>query len=195
MSVLPLGRIIDPTDFDLFIEASEELEIVVHKYGKKMNIPNYPCWMEYKNEGNLEGSISFTRHTDSHPVLKDMVTLVLEKFSEIFKPELTLKRDRVHFIKTLGNIVPHRDEDGRMCCINMGVKNSSGSLTKVGMDNRYDTFQVRHDTYVMKEGEAYLVNTHQIHSVVASNDIPRYLITYGFGEPFNKIATLLNPKT
>lgn len=194
MSVLPLGRIIDPADFDCFIEAAEGLEIVVHKYGKEMNIPDYPCWMEYRNEGNSGGSISFTRHTDSHPILKDMVTLVLEKFSKIAKPELILRRDRVHFIRTLGDVVPHRDEAGRMCCINMGVKNSSGSLTKMGTDNRYDTFQARHDTHVMKEGEAYLINTRRIHSVVASNDSPRYLITYGFGEPFSKIATLLNVK-
>jgi len=195
MSVLPLGRIIEPAEFDKFIEASEELEIVVHKYGAEMDVPSYPCWMEYRNEGNSGGSISFTRHTDKHPILRDMVTLVLERFSEIFKPELKLKRERVHFIKTLGDIVPHRDEDGRMCCINVGVKNSSGSLTQMGIDNRYDTFRARHHTYIMKEGEAYLVDTHRIHAVVASNTIPRYLITYGFGETFKEIAPLLNVKT
>jgi len=31
---------------------------------------------------------------------------------------------------------------------------------------------------------AYLMNTNQYHSVKNTNDQPRYLITYGFGETF-----------
>jgi hypothetical protein len=63
MELLPLGKLIDPYEFQLYIDEAEKLETVVHKYGNDFIIPDYPCWMEYKNEGNITGSISFSRHT------------------------------------------------------------------------------------------------------------------------------------
>jgi hypothetical protein len=176
---------------DDFVSASESLEIVTHKYGTVTNIPNYPCWMEYLNEGNVQGSISFTRHTDQHPLLKDMVTLIIEKFSIIFPKHVPLLRERVHFIRTKGDIVPHRDENGRKCCINIGVKNSDGALTKMGIDDSFDTFNERHDTHVVDSGVGYLVDVGRIHAVTALNNEYRYLITYGFAQTYDKMLSLL----
>ena len=192
MSFLKIGKIIDPSAMDDCITAAEPLEIITHKYGTVTDIPNYPCWMEYLNEGNVQGSISFTRHTDQHPLLKDMVTLIIEKFSIIFPKHVPLLRERVHFIRTKGDIVPHRDENGRKCCINIGVKNSTGALTIIGIDNTYETFDKRKQSYVVEPGVGYLVDVSRIHAVTALNDEYRYLITYGFGESFAKISTLLS---
>ena len=191
MSFSSLGKIIDPNLMDEFVQAAESLEVVIHKYGTVFDIPDYPCWMEYHNEGNVEGSISFTRHTDHHPVLTNMVTLVIEKFSHIFPKQLPLLRERVHFIRTKGDIIPHRDESGRRCCINIGVKNSTGALTKIGIDNTYETFDERNQSYVVDSGVGYLVDVGRIHAVTALNNEYRYLITYGFAQTYDKMLSLL----
>lgn len=193
MSFLKIGKIIDPNTMDDFVFAAESLEIVTHKYGTVTNLPNYPCWMEYLNEGNVQGSISFTRHTDQHPILKDMVSLIMEKFSLIFPKQLPLLRERVHFIRTKGDIVPHRDESGRKCCINIGVKNSTGALTKIGIDNTYETFDERNHSYVVDSGVGYLVDVGRIHAVIALNNEYRYLITYGFAQSFDTISSVITP--
>ena len=148
--------------------------------------------MEYLNEGSVQGSISFTRNTDKHPILSEMVTLILQIFSEIFDKELPLLRERVHFIRTKGSIVPHRDEGGRRCCINIGVKNSTGALTKLSIDDKFETFDEQHETYIIDPGVGYLLDTSRIHAVAATNDQPRYLITYGFAESFAKVSSLLS---
>jgi hypothetical protein len=192
MSLKNLGELIKPELLYKFVDAAEILKVVSHQYGTAYNIPLYPCWMEYLNEGGVQGSISFTRNTDKHPVLSEMVTLVLQIFSEIFDNKLPLLRERVHFIRTKGNIVPHRDEGGRRCCINIGIKNSTGALTKIGIDDTFETFDERHKTYIINPGVGYLLDTSRIHAVTATNEHPRYLITYGFAESFAKVSTLLS---
>jgi hypothetical protein len=132
MSLKNLGELIKPELLYKFVDAAEILKVVSHQYGTAYNIPLYPCWMEYLNEGGVQGSISFTRNTDKHPVLSEMVTLVLQIFSE------------------------------------------------------------RHKTYIINPGVGYLLDTSRIHAVTATNEHPRYLITYGFAESFAKVSTLLS---
>ena len=137
MNIINLGKLIDPTEFQIYIDEAEKLETVVHKYGGEFIVPDYPCWMEYKNEGEVEGSISFTRHTNKHPVLSQMVKKVIDILTPIFPDNIPPIIERVHFIRTMGSIVPHRDEAGRYACINIGVKNSSSAITKISNDNIY----------------------------------------------------------
>ena len=66
MDILELGKLIDHTEFQKYVDEAEKLETLVHKYGEAFEIPEYPCWMEYKNEANVNGSISFTRNTYKH---------------------------------------------------------------------------------------------------------------------------------
>jgi uncharacterized protein (DUF1330 family) len=194
MYILNLGKLIDPYEFQSYIDEAEKLESVVHRYGSNFVIPDYPCWMEYKNEGDVLGSISFTRHTNKHPILSEMVKKVLDILTPIFPDNSPPMIGRVHLIRTLGNIVPHRDEAGRYACINIGVKNSSKSITKISNDNIYENFDNNNTPYVIKEGFGYLLNTNQIHAVEGQLDVPRYLITYGFGTKFEVLQKIIKAK-
>lgn len=191
MNIINLGKLIDPDMFQVYIDAAEKLETVVHKYGSEFVVPDYPCWMEYKNEGNIPGSISFTRHTNKHIVLTEMVKRVIDILTPIFPDNAPPMIERVHFIRTLGNIVPHRDEAGRYACINIGVKNSSKAITKISNDNIYENFDNNYTPYVVIEGFGYLLNTNQIHAVEGELDTPRYLITYGFGTKFDILKDVI----
>jgi hypothetical protein len=110
-----------------------------------------------------------------------MTQKVYHILENIFPSSIPVQIERIHLIRTKGNITPHKDEAGRTACINIGVRNSSGALTKMSNDGIKENFNVNHYTTTIDEGHAYLLNTNQFHSVECLNDSPRYLITYGFG--------------
>ena len=185
MNIVDLGKLINSNDFQIYVDEAEKLETVVHKYGEDFVIPDRPCWMEYKNEGDVEGSISFTRHTNKHPILKEMVEKVFNIFKIIFPASRSVILERIHFIRTKGSVIVHKDEAGRNTCINIGVRNSIGAITKMSNDNIKHNFNNNHSAITVIEGHGYLMNTNQYHAVESINDKPRYLITYGFGDMFD----------
>jgi hypothetical protein len=185
MNIANLGKLINPNDFQIYVDEAEKLETVIHKYGEDFVIPDYPCWMEYRNEGEVEGSISFTRHTNKHPILKEMVEKIFNIFKTIFPASRPVILERVHFIRTKGSVIVHKDEAGRNTCINIGVRNSIGAITKMSNDNIKHNFNNNHSAITVIEGHGYLMNTNQYHAVESINDKPRYLITYGFGDRFD----------
>ena len=185
MNIVDLGKLINSNDFQIYVDEAEKLETVVHKYGEDFVIPDYPCWMEYRNEGDVEGSISFTRHTNKHPILKEMVEKVFNIFKIIFPASRPVILERIHFIRTKGSVIVHKDEAGRNTCINIGVRNSIGAITKMSNDNIKHNFNNNHSSITVIEGHGYLMNTNQYHAVESINDKPRYLITYGFGDMFD----------
>jgi hypothetical protein len=185
MNIVDLGKLINSNDFQIYVDEAEKLETVVHKYGEDFVIPDHPCWMEYRNEGDVEGSISFTRHTNKHPILKEMVEKVFNIFKIIFPASRPVILERVHFIRTKGSVIVHKDEAGRNTCINIGVRNSIGAITKMSNDNIKHNFNNNHSSITVIEGHGYLMNTNQYHAVESINDKPRYLITYGFGDTFD----------
>jgi hypothetical protein len=190
MNIIKIGQLINTTEFDQYIIEAEQLETVVHKYGGDLNILDYPCWMEYKNEGNIVGSISFSRHTSKHPILKDMVLRVADILIPIV-PSFT--PNRIHLIRTVGSIPPHRDEGNRMCCINIGLKNSSSAITKISNDGIRENFSTNNTAYTVEDGVGYLLNTNHLHSVEGDLHTPRYLITYGFGTKFEILKRVIKP--
>jgi hypothetical protein len=185
MNIANLGKLINPNDFQIYVDEAEKLETVIHKYGEDFVIPDYPCWMEYRNEGKVEGSISFTRNTNKHPILKEMVEKIFNIFKTIFPASRPVILERVHFIRTKGSVIVHKDEAGRNTCINIGVRNSIGAITKMSNDNIKHNFNNNHSAITVIEGHGYLMNTNQYHAVESINDKPRYLITYGFGDRFD----------
>lgn len=185
MNILKIGKLIDPTEFDQYIIESEKLEIVYHKYGTEYSIPDYPCWMEYRNEGGIDGTIGFTRNTSKNPILKEMILKLIDILTPIFHERYPPVPERVHFMKTTGNIPVHKDEGNRACCINIGLKNTSSAITRISNDNVYVNFSANNTPYILEDGVGYLLNTHQFHSVDGDLHTPRYLITYGFTAGFN----------
>lgn len=183
-----LGEIIDVSEYQKYIDASATLPHVEKKYGDPYRIPNYPCWMDYGNPSG--GSISFTRHTYSHPVLREMcdkIAIIVRKLL----PKSTIYPERVHIIKTVKSVPAHRDEGGRMTCINFGIRNSSKAITKFSNDDNFETFNTNHTVYTVKDGHGYLVNVAVIHSVVGTDD-ERYLITYGTEELYKSLLEQVN---
>lgn len=191
MDIMRIGKLIDILEFEEYLAESESLPVVVHKYGEAFSIPDFTCWMEYKNEGSVEGSISFTRNTLKNPILATMVQKVIQLLTPIFPADNPPIPERVHFIRTIGNIVPHRDEAGRNACINIGVKNSSTAITKISNDGIYENFEDNNTSYIIEEGVGYLLNTNQFHSVVGLPNKFRYLITYGFGTKFDILKKVI----
>lgn len=191
-TIINLGKILNSSDFDKYIIEAEKLDTIVHKYGTTFNIPNSPCWMKYDNEGGEEGSISFTRHTYDHPILKEMVEDIIKILTPFFPKNNLPNKNRIHLVKTIKSIFPHVDESGRLCCINIGIKNASSAETFISSDGVKENFYHNREKHVLKDGYGYLVNTSQYHSVTSSSDIPRYLITYGFGVPIDVIIKNFN---
>jgi len=192
MDMIEIGKLIEPSEFSKYIEETEKWETVVHKYGGEFVVPDYPCWMEYKNEGDIIGSISFSRNTYKNPIIAEMIDKVMKILEPIFPEGIKPIRERVHFIRTTGYIVLHKDEAGRNSCINIGVRNSSGAITRMSNDGIRANFENNHTPWVVKEGVGYLMNVNQWHAVESINEEPRYLITYGFGEKFNVLKDKLN---
>jgi hypothetical protein len=185
MNIINLGKLIDPAEFTYYIEAAEQLETVVHGYGTKLSVPSEPCWMEYRNEGNVLGSISFSRHTDNHPVLVKMVKRVAEILTSIFPENYPPEESRIHLIRTRGSVPIHKDEAGRLTCLNIGLKNSAEAVTHMGSGGAREDFFKNCTSTTLQDGYGYLVNTSEFHSVSSVSDNPRYLITYGLGKEFN----------
>lgn len=191
MNIIDLGKLINPEEFTSYIDAAESLETVVHRYGTEFVVPDYPCWIEYKNEGGITGSISFSRHTEKHHVLSEMVVKVSKILSPIFPEKYPPEESRIHLIRTIGDIPIHRDEAGRLTCLNIGLKNSSEAITLIGHGGPREEFFKKHTSIRLKDGHGYLLNTSELHSVKAISANPRYLITYGLGAKFEYFKQFL----
>jgi len=190
MSLINLGKLIDTAKFEKYITEADKLETVIHVYGSEFNIPDYTCWMDYRSyqgrprdENFFEGTISFTRNTLKNPILKEMAEQIVLALSTV----ITINPRRVHLMKTTGNIYKHKDEAGRLSCINIGLKNTNSAVTRVSNDNNWNTFDTDSTEYVLEDGVGYLLNTNILHSVSGDINIPRYLITYGFNIPFKEL--------
>jgi hypothetical protein len=187
MFVKELGRLIDPIEYERYIDAAETLETVEQIYGTPYRVPDYPCWMTY-GVGTSQGDIAFTRHTWKHEILTEFTDKVVGVFGQIFPSWLKPMKERVHIIRTTGSIPVHKDEGGRMSCLNVGLRNSSTAITRMSNDGIRENFESNHTDYMVKDGFGYLLNTNAFHSVISTFPGYRYLITYGFGEEYSKLV-------
>lgn len=188
MNLICLGKLIDPKIYQKYINVTENFETIVHKYGTTQHMVDYPHWMEYKNEGGLIGSISFTRNTHVNKILNKMCINISETLKTIFFPTISIIPERVHIIRTSGSIPVHRDESYRKTCINIGLKNSNAAITDISIDGIRDNFNNSHASYILEDGYAYIMNTNSYHAVNSINNKYRYLITYGFKEDFDYLT-------
>lgn len=94
--------------------------------------------------------------------------------------------NRVNIIRTIGgtNVNVHCDTT-RNSCINIGLKNSNTFKTRISESQDVNNFHNNPtETYTMNDGDAYLINIKNAHSVesLINNVEPRYLITYNLNE-------------
>jgi len=184
-NIIKIGKLINILEFDKYIKEIDQLPEIIHEYGKKFDIPDSPCLMTYGN--NTGGTISFTRHTHKHPILIELTKEIVKILRSLLHDDIPVYKERVHIIKTKGNVVAHRDEAGRNTCINIGLMNTSLAMT-----NTNYTQDQNYDSYILNDGEGYILNTHEYHSVTSIENKPRYLITYGFAEQFDYIKSKVN---
>ncbi len=182
-----LGKIIEVNDFLEYINVVKSYETLTHKYGSEFQIPNYPCMMQYEAPG-LSGIITFSRNTYLDEQLQPMCDKIVSILEKIFSPLIKFDPKRVHILKTTGTVVPHRDEAGRISCINIGIQNSSSAITKFSQADTLDEYNLLHNECIAEDGHGYILNTSKFHSVVGTNT-ERYLITYGFGATYDQLMS------
>lgn len=166
MLMLELGKLIeDISIFDKYIEITEGFEEI----SAKAKIPRYPHWFKY-----LSGNVLFAVNMKRNSVLNELLDNAEVIFREIIPMQYPINRATIHLMKTIGNVKPHCDQS-RLCAINIGLRNSSSAITRVGTDDVID--------FSVKEGYGYLLNTKQRHSVIGS-EIPRYILSYSLDIPY-----------
>jgi hypothetical protein len=175
-----------PEEFDLNI--LDSLPIHKHRYGQPMEEnPTTLYWTEYQPYQEGDGTISFARKLYlQYPKVAQHVVDYIHKFF----PTLQLDVQRVNLIKTHGSIRQHMDESNRKCSINIGIKNSNGAITKTSNTRNHFVYPSVAEIHQCQDGHGYLLDTSCIHQVIATNDNPRYLFTYGFGETFEAVSAM-----
>lgn len=181
------------TDFQLssHIDLSilDNLSVHVHKYGSPQpDAAKEFYWMQYRDEGEIKGTISFARHLGLHwPEIGLYVAdYVYEKTGFKIDPV------RIAFMLTQGSVTPHRDEGGRRSCINIGIRNSDAAITRMSLDNDFDTFDTEYEDFQVEDGCAYLVNVDNVHAVFAKDyERKRLLITCSFPTPYLELVNRL----
>jgi hypothetical protein len=170
----------------------DALPIHKHHYGQPMEaIPSSLYWTEYQPFQEGDGTISFARLLFlQYPEVAHYVVNYIQSFF----PKLPIDYRRVNLLKTHGSIRMHKDESHRKCCINIGIKNSTGAITKTSSTLEHAIFESVAVAHQCQNGHAYLLDTSHLHRVMAINDQPRYLFTYGFGVTFEEVYKLYKPK-
>lgn len=174
-----------PNGFDFGI--LDHLTVYRHKYGESQPDASTFRWMQYTNEGNYVGYIAFARDLGTHmPQVADHIAHYLTSLIDI-----PIDPHRIGFMSTGGDITPHRDEGGRRTCINIGVREADSSITRVSLDDDFDTFDTEYEDHTVQDGSAYLLNVSRIHAVFQQRKARRLLITYGMGATFEQLKTKL----
>jgi|APGre2960657423_1045063.scaffolds.fasta_scaffold12936_3 hypothetical protein len=173
-------------------ELLDTLPIRKHHYGQPMEeTASSLYWTEYQPFQAGDGTISFARalflqYPDTAQYVANYITS--------FFPNLPLDYRRINLLKTCGSIRVHKDENNRKCCINIGIKNSTGAVTKTSSTLDHAIFEDVAVSHVCQDGYAYLLDTSRLHRVIAVNDQPRYLFTYGFARTFEEVHQFYKPE-
>src|SRR4051812_31788854 len=174
-----------PDSFDIGI--LDKLEVYRHKYGSPQPDASVFRWMQYSNEGNYAGYIAFARDLGTHlPAVADHIAHYLSGVIDV-----PIDPHRIGFMCTGGNITPHRDEGGRKTCINIGLRDSDSAITRVSLDDDFDTFDTEYEDHTVQNGCAYMLNVARIHAVFQQRSARRLLVTYGMGASFDVLRTKL----
>lgn len=184
MSFLEIDKnFILPDDFN--VDLLEHVPFYTHVYGSKPPEVNGIFWQEFQQANNVDGSISFLRNMQ--PWRPDFIQHVANYIQQLI-PTLKINPVYVKMIRTKNNVNPHVDEPTRKCCINIGVKNSAGAITRTSNTTSRDKFTHSSIASQCQDLSAYLIDTSSMHSVTSINSNPRYLITYPFIESFDTIV-------
>lgn len=182
-----LGKIVDVNEFQKYIDVANNFETLTHQYGSDFNVPDYPCMMQYAAPA-LNGIITFSRNTYLNKELQPMCDSIVSILTDIFNSAIKFNPNRVHLLKTTGTIIPHRDEAGRISCINIGIMNADSAITRFSEADNLEEYNISYKEAIAQDGHGYILNTSKFHSVIGT-ETERYMITYGFGATYNQIMS------
>ncbi len=174
-----------PSSIDLSI--LDTIPVMVHKYGDPQPDKGTFRWMTYVDEGNYSGSIGFARNVSTF--MPEVAEYVVDYLSGLM--DIKFEPGRVNFMRTVGDVVPHRDEGGRVSCINIGVRGGPNAITRIGVHDNHETFEAEHIDHIVEDGCAYVLDVSRLHAVKAVNKEPRLLLGYGFGVQASAVLTRL----
>lgn len=171
------------------IEELMNLPIYKHIYGQPQeNNPKTLFWTEYQPSSPEligTGSISFVRRLYvKYPKVANYVTDYLQTLFPIIKFDI----GRVSIFKTKGTVGKHMDEAGRICCVNIGIKNAASAITRTSVTKDFKLFDKVASEIICQDNHAYLLDTSSVHEVVGLDlTTDRLFFSYAFGRDFNTI--------
>lgn len=132
------------------------------RYGVKYVKPSFPHIMKYSSEYMSDGEISYVVGVPFSPVVEDFV-------SGLFSLPSTVSSNPLMLVKTVGNIEPHVDENGRKSAVNILLENS-----------RFSDVITEDGEYTGDDGDIYLLDTNRVHSVRSVEYKPKLFLTRSF---------------
>ena len=180
--------------FPEFFNMDELIDLPVyrHVYGNlQEEDPTTLYWTEYHSldpELNEKGSISFVRKL--YLQYPEVAKYVVDYLQTLF-PIIEFETNRVSVLKTNGSINPHTDESGRICCVNIGIKNSSAAVTRTSSTNDLEIFENVASEIVCQDNHAYLLDTSSDHEVIGKDlTTDRFFFSYAFRREFNIVHSV-----
>lgn len=163
-----------------------DMPLFAHVYGCSLDYSAEPFWMRYASPF---GSLTFSRFL--YKKYPDFTKGVAEYLNGLFKSKIKFYHESVNIFYTEGDIVPHRDESGRVSSINIGLKNSDVAITSYSPTNTLVRYHEDKVDFQCVDGATYLLNTSNIHAVSGPRGVCRYMITYSLGIEYATVLDML----
>ena len=169
-----------------------KLPVYKHTYGESQEEdPTTLYWTEYHSldpDLNEKGSISFVRKL--YLEYPEVAQYIVDYLQTLF-PIIEFETNRVSVLKTNGSINPHIDEAGRICCVNIGIKNSSAAVTRTSSTKDFEIFEKVASEVVCQDNHAYLLDTSSVHEVIGKDlTTDRFFFSYAFRREFNIVHSV-----
>lgn len=168
------------------------LPIFTHNYGMTLDNPyvNEFYWLEYKTPRLIHGTWMITRNANKF--MPELVGALHDHMCEMM--DFPFEKERINFSLSYGDVCSHRDDNGRKTALNIGLFNSNIAETRFSTEPRtqstLDSFPSNYSSHVCQDGCAYLLDTANLHEVVASKLAGRIMATYSFTDVFENVIGL-----
>jgi len=178
-------------DGDFFTTTDlSKLECPIHVVTNRAIDLTTPAWI--KSEIFFDGKYSEISLLDgTWKLFPEMCKEIIDKIYQLSLKKIIVNVEDIRIIKTTGNVLPHRDQI-RKSCINILI-NSEIATTMFSVNNSFDDYRldpINVKKFVCRQGEIYLLDTKNVHSVQQDHNSSRYLISVSFMKTYNEILNI-----
>lgn len=188
-NVSELTLSLDLSKYRRFVYAAETLPDVFHTFGKPVPKVSGPHFITYANTTQPKDSLGFSRFILEHAELRDLADQFYQDTKQIWAV-LPFVPGKVTLVKSVGDVELHRDDIGRMCCLNFGLLRSSFSTTELASNNSLES-PGDFEGFTVKQGSGYLVNVSWPHKVTCRLRASRWLLNYSFELSYTEVQRRL----